>query len=196
MEPVSAKPGTQPKEKRCPHCGETLPLTPEYWHRDRTRSSGLYPYCKQCHNAMSIARKHLIRGPVKSSRWTPAEDRIMREKYPTTSTCQLAGLLHRSPGATKTRAGCLGVRKRRRVVVICGDPYAQCTHCGKWKLSTREYFYPTKWSKTGFQSWCKECERELGRRMRRGLWAAQWRAAATQLLTGKEAHDEEERGTD
>lgn len=35
--------------KRCPRCGETKPLTA--FNSDRSRRSGVYPYCQTCHAA-------------------------------------------------------------------------------------------------------------------------------------------------
>ncbi len=37
--------------KRCSRCGKEYPATPEYFHRDRTRKSGLNTACKTCINA-------------------------------------------------------------------------------------------------------------------------------------------------
>ena len=36
--------------KRCTKCGEIKPATAEYFHRDRTKGSGLRAECKQCMN--------------------------------------------------------------------------------------------------------------------------------------------------
>ena len=37
--------------KRCSKCGDKFPATPEFFHRDRGKSDGLYSSCKQCQNA-------------------------------------------------------------------------------------------------------------------------------------------------
>jgi hypothetical protein len=34
--------------KECPDCGETLPLTAEYWHRASRRRGGFAGWCKRC----------------------------------------------------------------------------------------------------------------------------------------------------
>ena len=38
-------------EARCPRCGRTLPLTPEYWYRNRARPNGFAEWCKDCRKA-------------------------------------------------------------------------------------------------------------------------------------------------
>lgn len=37
--------------KECTKCGETYPLTPEYWYRDKSKLSGFAPRCKLCRSA-------------------------------------------------------------------------------------------------------------------------------------------------
>lgn len=37
--------------KHCPRCGRTLPLTPEYWYRNRTKWDGFASHCKECGSA-------------------------------------------------------------------------------------------------------------------------------------------------
>jgi hypothetical protein len=37
--------------KRCPRCGQSFPLTAEYWHADKSRPTGLATYCKSCDQA-------------------------------------------------------------------------------------------------------------------------------------------------
>lgn len=37
--------------KRCPACGETKPLSAEFFHRHRARKSGYWPSCKVCNRA-------------------------------------------------------------------------------------------------------------------------------------------------
>jgi len=41
--------------KSCPSCGVEKPATPEYFSRDKNRACGLYPVCKDCHNAKQRA---------------------------------------------------------------------------------------------------------------------------------------------
>ena len=40
-------------EKRCPACGQTKPLTPEFWFRDRGTADGFASPCKQSRNQAS-----------------------------------------------------------------------------------------------------------------------------------------------
>jgi len=42
------------KTKRCSNCGETKESAA--FHRDRSRSDGLFPQCKECTNANDAAR--------------------------------------------------------------------------------------------------------------------------------------------
>src|SRR5688572_351659 len=43
-------------EKRCPQCGNTTPLTAEYWFKNRTRHDGFSSYCKICHSKDTTER--------------------------------------------------------------------------------------------------------------------------------------------
>ncbi len=62
-----------------------------------------------------VARQKTVGGRMKAKRraWTPAEDAIMRAKYPTHSAHELAPLLNRQPKAIWQRAYDLGIRKSR-----------------------------------------------------------------------------------
>lgn len=51
--------------KRCSHCGETKPLTPEFWSRNRAHRDGWTTYCKLCDSlCKSERRKRLNRPPL------------------------------------------------------------------------------------------------------------------------------------
>lgn len=47
--------GVGENEKRCPMCGKALPLTSEYWHKDRYRVSGYQSRCKACASSLRKA---------------------------------------------------------------------------------------------------------------------------------------------
>lgn len=41
-------------QKPCPKCGNSYPATNEYFHRDKLRNDGLFPYCKPCSRARAL----------------------------------------------------------------------------------------------------------------------------------------------
>jgi hypothetical protein len=43
--------------ERCRRCGDDLPLTPEFWHRDASYKSGFHSICKDCRNKEARARE-------------------------------------------------------------------------------------------------------------------------------------------
>lgn len=53
-----------PQPKRCNKCGETYPLTNEYWNRNKTKRDGFADWCKQCSNQYN--KKYKIENPQKA----------------------------------------------------------------------------------------------------------------------------------
>jgi hypothetical protein len=47
MHKMTKAKGAEVKMKTCPVCNETLPLTPEYWRRDRSTKDGFQRVCKR-----------------------------------------------------------------------------------------------------------------------------------------------------
>jgi hypothetical protein len=43
-----APPGAVARDQECSSCGEPYPLTPEYFHRDRSKPTGFRARCRAC----------------------------------------------------------------------------------------------------------------------------------------------------
>ncbi len=50
-DPVAALAAQLAPSRRCPKCGETKPLTPDHWHKNRRNADGFDSWCKACARA-------------------------------------------------------------------------------------------------------------------------------------------------
>lgn len=100
--------------RRCPKCGQTLPLDPDHFHRNRTRNSdshgGYQHYCKPCQN--DAVRRSVAKNPAlyiehrKRYRLRHRERRLAYEK------------VYRANNVAKLRADAHDYYVRNRVQVL------------------------------------------------------------------------------
>jgi len=53
----------EPRIKKCPRCKRSYRLTPEFWCKDRHRSTGFKAHCKQCTRLKNRIHYHNIIKP-------------------------------------------------------------------------------------------------------------------------------------
>lgn len=149
--------------KKCRHCGNEFPATPEYFQRSKKFSSGLVAWCKDCchrrdhpdHYEFKLQQERRNREGLRLCS-------ICNEEKPATTDYFMSDKSHNNGLSSACK---LCISKRNDPVAyqrkldreqIEKQGLKRCSKCKECKPATDEYFGKRN-SKSGYDSQCKEC---------------------------------------